>query len=509
MALPSFPELGPSAVMPYSFQPFLETSDANWYEDDGLLQRLLARYRGPAAEEDLGAWGEEVAGPLRRLAEESARPENRPWLRRFDAYSRRVDEVMLPGSTLEALREVEGRHRLGAVHGNPFEFYAKWYLYYQNGEAGVACSMACTDGLVRALEALGDQPEHRAAVENVRGSTAERVYHGAQFVTEIQGGSDVPANVLEARPDGEWFRLFGQKWFCSNINADYFLVTGRPDGAPAGRRGVGLFLVPAYLEEGGWQRNGYTVDRLKEKLGTRELATAEVTFDGALAHPVGPLERGLPNLVSYVLVPSRVACVIFAAAALRRAERIVAAYTEFRTAFGRQLLEYPLVREAVTAIRSAREQALAILFDLLVAWGGTGGDDTRAHDFRVLLSLAKPVLTRRATELLHEAVLLLGGNGIEEEFSPLPRLYRDAAVMETWEGPHNVLLSQALGDLVRFEVDPAAFVARVAGEERGDLADELGRLLGAADDPEATVPFARLAERLVRAYGERLVGELA
>ena len=500
--------------MPYSFQPLLDRASGNWYEDDALLQRLLARYapgRGVDSSEALTAWGARVAGPLRALAEESALSENRPWLRPFDAYSRRVDEVVLPASTLQALGEVEGRERLGAVHGDPFAFYARSYLYVQNGEAGVACSMACTDGLVRVLEALGDRREHREAVEKVRGSSAERVYHGAQFVTEIQGGSDVPANVVEAIPDGDAFRLRGQKWFCSNVNADFFLVTARPRGAPAGGRGVGLFLVPAYLEEGDRRRNGYTIDRLKDKLGTRELATAEVTFDGAVAYPVGEPERGIANLVRYVLVPSRFACVGFAASALRRAERIVVDYTGFRTVFGRRLADLPLAAERVARVRAARERALASYFELLRLWERAAEEDrgdAEALDFRLMLSLSKAVLTRECTALLHEAMTLLGGNGIEERFSPLPRLYRDSVIMETWEGPHDVLLDQALRDLARLSPDPAAFVGRVAGAAHPELSGELGRILAAPTDPAMIAAFGRLARKLVRAFGERVLAEL-
>jgi alkylation response protein AidB-like acyl-CoA dehydrogenase len=508
--------------MPYSFDPFLDALGSNWYEDDPLLEDLLLHHAAPAGDaegsprsprgrSDLRTWGAEVAGPLRELAETSARPGNLPRLRHFDAYGTRVDEVVLPASTLEALRLVEGREGLGAVDGDPFEFYARAYLYWQNGEAGVACSMGCTDGLVRALEALGDRPEHREAAARVRDSTPERVWHGAQFVTEIQGGSDVPANRVRAVPDGDAFRLHGPKWFCSNVNADYFLVTARPDGAPEDGTGVALFLVPARLDPERPERNGYTIDRLKEKLGTRELATAEVTFAGAPAWPVGPLERGLPNLLRYVLTPSRFACVISAAASLRQAERFAGAYTGFRTAFGRRIVDYPPVRATVERITRARAHALAIVFGLLRGWEADRGSP-EARDFRILLSLAKPVLTRRATELLHEAMLLLAGNGIEEAFSPLPRLFRDAVIMEVWEGPHNVLLGQALRDLVRFDVDPHAFAARVAGGagERGvdEVARALARAMAEAERPEGPPAFDRTAADLVDLWGARLVGEV-
>ncbi len=498
--------------MGYGFESYLTSIQTNWYLDDPLVGELLSRYVGdiePETRDELSAWGETVAGRLCLLAEESALPENRPWLRHFDAYNRRVDEIVLPDSTLEALREIGGGQRLGAVWGNPFVFYTKAYLYAQNGEAGVGCPMACTDGMVRALEALGNCAEHRKAVADVRGSTREHIFHGAQFITEIQGGSDVPANELEAVSEGDLFRLHGPKWFCSNINADYFLVTARPRGAPPDGTGVALFLVPAYLDPDAPQRNGYTIDRLKDKLGTRELATAEVTFDGAIAYPLGPLNKGISNVLKHVLVTSRFYCVLTSVACLRQAERLVEAYTVFRSAFGRKLVDYPLVRQTLTEIREGRKRTLAVLFELLDLWEkAKDGHHPEVTDFRIMMSLSKAVLTYQTTHLLHEAMLLMGGNGIEERFSPLPRLYRDAVIMETWEGPHNVLFTQALRDMLRFEVDPTAFVSRIAGETRSDLAKELSRILGIADDPEATVLFGALASQLVDAFGKRLLAEL-
>ena len=496
--------------MSYTFDEFLTALDANWYEDDSLLHRLLARLAGTDGTPELRELGALCAGELCELAEQSARLENRPALRAFDAYSRRVDEVVLPASTRRALQIVEGRHRLGALQGDPFVFTAQWYLCNQNGEAGVGCSLACTDGMVRALSRLGDKPMHAAAVREVRESTFERYTHGAQFVTEIQGGSDAAANVLEARRDGERWTLHGQKWFCSNINADYFLVTARPPGAPPRGEGVGLFLVPAWRDSARTIRNGYTIDRLKDKLGTCELATAEVTFAGAEAHPVGPLDRGLANVVSIVLVTSRMACVGVAASFLRRAERVAGAYAAFRKAFGRRLIDFPLVAGAVQELSAAREQTLAALFELVRMWraaeDSASETSTEALDFRYMLSLCKPVLTRLATVQLHDAIILLGGNGIEERFSPLPRLWRDSIVMETWEGPHNVLFTQALRDMQHYRVDPAAFVARLCGEPRPELGRELGAILSEAP-ASATVAMAGFAPKLVRAFSERALQE--
>jgi len=493
--------------MGYTFDAFLEASGTNRYDDDALLATLLSRYAGASAarDADLSRLGARVAGPLARLADESAHPANAPALRHCDAWHRRVDEIVLPASTHAALAEVAGAERLGSLHGDPYAFYAKTYLTHQNGEAGVACSLACTDGLTRALDALGDRPEHRGALSRIRSSSARRVWHAAQFVTEIQGGSDVGANAVEARPAaGGAYTLHGPKWFCSNVNADYFLVSARPAGAPQGAHGIAIFLVPSHLEDGVPARNGHTIDRLKDKLGTRELATAELTFDGALGWPIGPLDRGLANLVDLVLVTSRMACVLYAAASLRQAERTVRAYTAFRTAFGRPIADYAPVRRAVDEIALARERALAVAFELVRLWQAPAGS-VDAADFRVLLSLAKPVVTRRASALLHDALMLLGANGIEERFSPLPRLYRDAAVMETWEGPHNVLFAQAQRDLARSRPDAAEFARRVAGRADDALASALRAAIeGDAADPQAALAMPALAARIVDALGDRV-----
>jgi alkylation response protein AidB-like acyl-CoA dehydrogenase len=488
----------------YHFDPYLDARSQDWFGDDALLGRLLDELAPVADRSRLAPWGRSVAGPLRALAEESARPENAPRLLHHDAYDRRIDSIVLPASTHEALSLVAGDAVLGALQGDPFVHYAMVYLLAQNGEAGVACSVACTDGLVRALDALGDGEPHRRALKQVRDSSPGRYAHAAQFVTEIQGGSDVPANVVRAVSDGEAFRLRGQKWFCSNINADWFLVTARSDSATGTEPPVGLFLVPAFVDEASRsenRRNGYCIDRLKDKLGTRELATAEVTFDGAVAWSVGPLDRGLPNLLRYVLTPSRFACVVFAAAALRQAERIAGDYARFRHAFGRPIADYPLVARTLDRIARARAASLSGMFELLRLWQAAEADGYRGDDavrFRILLSLAKPVWTRRATTLLHDAMMVLGGNGIEERFSTLPRLFRDCVIMETWEGPHSLLYTQALNDLVRFDVDPADFVHRVTDHPSPALVDGLAAAMAATRRGEdGTVAMADLAPWLL------------
>ena len=189
-------------------------------------------------------FGARAAGIYRELADVIERPEKLPYIARKDPYDRRCDHVVLPPETLRMLAEQHGA-RLAGGELDDFVRYAVIFVLAQNGEAGTLCSMACTDGLIRALRELGDDARSEARARELLRNTPERWVHGAQFVTEVQGGSDAATNAVRAVPAGDGlFRLYGKKWFCSNCTADYWLVTARPDGAPEGLRGVALFVVP-------------------------------------------------------------------------------------------------------------------------------------------------------------------------------------------------------------------------------------------------------------------------
>ncbi len=491
----------------YDFSPFLGSLGRDWYAEDDLLQRILARFAPEAArasEPLLHDFGGRVAGPYRELADVVERPEKLPYIVQRDAYGRRCDHVVLPPETLHMLSEMHGA-RLAGGELDDFVRYAVLFMAAQNGEAGTLCSMACTDGLIRALRELGSDARSKRALEALLANTPERWVHGAQFVTEIQGGSDAATNAVRAGPaEGGLYRLFGEKWFCSNCTADYWLVTARPDGAPEGHRGVALFVVPRLSEDG--TPNGYAIERLKDKLGTRALPTAEIVFDGAQGWMLGPPDQGLKNMVAIVLVTSRIFNVLGSAGLLRGAARIVTAYAGFREAFGERIGQMPLVEDALERIQRESDLALAGAFETLDVWGRHEPNGRTFGDIaaRVHVSLAKAVSTRAAAQCIYEAMVLPAGNGIEERFSALPRLLRDAAIYETWEGPYTLLLMQALGDLVRFETrrrEQAFFEAVWPGEE---LPSELvGTLREVLDDPASeknALRFRRFAHAYYDAY---------
>ena len=524
----------------YRFDEYLAALGGDWYEEDPLLQRWLARSRLSDAESDVvRRFGRAAATRHREIADWVERAENLPYLQEQDPYNERSRKLVIPAETRHTLAEIHGSGIWKAGLDERVR-YAIVYLLNQNSEFGVTCSTACTDGMARILRRHGDDARSRAVVEKLEKATPADWIHGAQFVTEIQGGSDAVTNELRAVPlENGLYALSGRKWFCSNATADYWLVTARLDGSPAGHRGVSLFCVPR-LRDG--RDNGHVLQRLKDKLGTRALPTAEVDFEGATGWPVGPLDAGLKNMVAVVLTTSRVHCVVAAAAAVRRAEREARAYAGFRLAFGKRLEEHPLIAASLRRLREAADRFSAGAFATVDAWvaatagekpegarsgtaaearpkaptgAPTGAPSDAATDprlwARILVSLAKAVSTRQSNQHIYEAMMILGGNGIEERFCALPRLWRDAAILESWEGPYTLLLMQALEDMARFGVGgrETEFLAAGLGREAAEAhVDALAAVLAAPTEEENILRWAELAPRIYRSFEDRALAQL-
>jgi hypothetical protein len=290
-------------------------------------------------------------------------------------------------------------------------------------------------------------------------------------MTERTGGSDVSGTETVARrggPDGGW-RLHGTKWFSSATTAEMALALARPEGNPPGSRGLALFYVETRSEDG--TPNGVLVNRLKDKLGTRKLPTAELTLDGARAIPVAGLTGGVRNVVPMLEV-TRTWNAVVAAAGMQRALHLARDYALRRAAFGGPLAAKPLHRDTLATLEAEREGAFLLAFRAAALLGRRdAGEATEAERalIRVAIPLAKLTTGRQAVAVASEALECFGGAGYVED-TGLPRLLRDAQVLPIWEGTTNVLALDALRALGEDGV-AAALVAEVEGH------------LGAARDP--------------------------
>ena len=284
-------------------------------------------------------------------------------------------------------------------------------------------------------------------------------------------------------------------------------MTARPRGAGAGTRGIGCFLVPRRLPDGA--ANGFRIRRLKDKLGTRALATGEIEFTGALGYALGAPEDGFRIAAGVVLNTSRWLNALGSAGLMRRAYLEAASFCRFRTAFGRRIADYPLVRENLAVMKVEEQAALASTLELTalvdaIDAGTADREDQAWH--RILVNANKFVTSLAATRCVRRGIEALGGNGTIEDFSPLPRLYRDAIVFESWEGTHNVLCEQVLRDLVRLDalelvlervrgcVPAGDGDAAAISEALDELAPRLRRSL-----VEGSLHFRRQLDQLMRA----------
>lgn len=451
----------PDRNNPYDFNPYLEwRRKIDYYADDPFLQRMVAVFAGPEAEEvdrEAREFSRKASFRWRDFAERIASPEKRPYLMHYDGHKNRVDRIVRPYEVEVMEREILAE-RLFSDSTSPWTRFIKFFLLSENSEAGVVCPLTCTWGLVALLEKYADRPETRRILQHAKEGIDGDYALGAQFVSEIQGGSDVPANLVEAVEEkGEW-RIYGNKFFCSAAHADYAVVTAKPRGSER----VGCFVVPMWLDKERERRNGYTIDRLKWKMGTVELPTAEITFNGALAYPAGPLDRGVAVVVGIVLTLSRLVVGIGGGAGMARGLREGKKYAEFRTAFGLPLKAFPMVAAQMEEYERCTRRTIAGSFklygDFIALPGGLAPGLTtpepleiKKKRFRVrqLVMLQKITVAQDANDYARKGISIFGGHGVMEDFSIFPRMLRDGLVNELWEGPRNVLLTQMHRDFQR------------------------------------------------------------
>ncbi|RSK25958.1 acyl-CoA dehydrogenase [Bacillus sp. HMF5848] len=474
----------------YTFDAFVEKrASLDWYKDEPFLQKAAETFMGDSFEsvhEALLSFSPKVSSKWNQLAERIARPEVRPYMLHFDAFNNRIDRIVRPHEVHQLENGVFGEG-LFSSKMPAWESFVKRMLIHQLGEAGVTCPLTCTHGLVAILEQCPDEnyPElYETLMHTKEGANGEFAI-GAQFMSEIQGGSDLPANVLDAVPDGKYYRLYGNKFFCSVAHADYAVVTAKM----ADTNQIAAFIVPAWLpgDKEKEKRNGYEINRIKWKMGTAELPTAEIQYNGALAYPVGPKDKGIATAVGIVLTLSRLEIGIACAGFMLRASREAELYADFRTVFGKKVKDYPLSASKLNKIKDAAERTTAgafKIYDLFLKLDkplnpGLHADrplEVRKQLFnlRALVLMQKICATNEGAEVLREAISMFGGHGVMEEFSSLPRIFRDVVVNEQWEGPRNLLLTQIYRDIQRVSdwYKPSDFVSNVLQGAKQQVIEE-------------------------------------
>jgi acyl-CoA dehydrogenase len=320
----------------------------------------------------------------------------------------------------------------------PIAKYVFQYIFAQS-EFGLLCPISVTETAALLIDRYGDEAVKARFLPGMESQDMTRVLKGAQFMTEKSGGSDVGRLELVARHErGEW-RLYGEKWFCSCADGDVVLLLARPEGAPAGSRGLGLFAMPRHLDDG--RRNAYRIVRLKDKLGTRSMASGEIVFEGAVAYPLGEVgarpNRGLKQMMDLVNL-SRLSHGVRAAGMMRRClneSRVVAAS---RIAFGERIDQKPLLRRQLMKLLVPTEQVLSVaLFTALQLEKGDDGDDRAAGLTRILTPLLKFRSCRDNITVAVGAMEVRGGNGFIEDWVN-PRLVRDALTGVLWEGTSSI-----------------------------------------------------------------------
>jgi putative acyl-CoA dehydrogenase len=447
--------------------------------------------------------------------------ENKPVLRTFDRYGHRIDEVEFHPAWHQLMKMgVENElHSLPWTSDEPTAHAARAALYMtaMQAEAGFCCPITMTFAVVPALRA---QPELAAEWEPlVTANTYDpRSVPAAEkgsaisgmAMTEKQGGSDVRANTTVAKPlggggAGAEYEIVGHKWFCSAPMSDFFLVLAQTDD------GLSCFLLPRILPDG--TRNAFHIQRLKDKLGNHSNASSEIELHNAWARMLGEPGRGVPTIIEMV-GHTRLDCVIGAAAGMRSGVVNAIHHTTYRSAFGKHLIDQPLMRNVLADLCLESEATTALAMRLARAYDEGHADsveglgDTDAQLFkRLATAVGKFWACKRAPNHAFECLECHGGAGYVEE-SGMPRLYREAPLASIWEGSGNVMSLDVLRALTRSPRSLEVFMAEVELAEGANA--HLDTAVGGLKDQFTRAPetLESRARRVVESMALCLQGSL-
>jgi hypothetical protein len=474
-----------------------DTSGMNFYRADPALTDLLRLYLPDALFRHIEPHLDRLGGLAGGHLDECARLADRhpPVLHQRDRFGSDSQYIEYHPAYRELEKAAFGEFGIHAMSvrkgilGWPDKYpvvakHAFTFLFNQ-AEFGLGCPINVTDGCAKLLNNFGSDELKARYLDGLTQTDMNRLTQGGQFMTEKEGGSDVGTLTSTAVQDGDHWRLTGEKWFCSNADAEVVMLLARPEGAGPGTRGVGLFLMPRRLEDG--SQNHYRIVRLKDKLGTRSMASGEIKLEGAIAYAVGKLDRGFVQMAEMVN-SSRLSNGVKSTALMRRAHHDAMAVAKNRVVFGQRIIDLPLARRQLMKIMLATEQALSMSF---VTADALDRAEAGSQDAAALLRILTPTLkfraTRDARKVCGDALEMRGGIGYIEEFATA-RLLRDAHLGSIWEGTGNIVAIDAL--------------QRAVGRHGADAA--LAADLHARLDDSANVPQA-WRDRL-RGLSDRAIG---
>ena len=472
----------------------------NFFRADRALNDLLPLYMPAPLLDHLrphfDRLGEIAGGPLDELAEVADKHgpvlhardrfgRDQEWIEYHPAY-RAMEKIAFGDFGLHAMS-----HRPGVLAWPekmpPVGKYTFQYLFVQ-AEFGLMCPVSVSDTSNFVLGKYASPALKNYLLGRMLSQDIGTMWKGTQFMTEKSGGSDVGALEMTARKIGlgadglERWQLHGEKWFCSHADADVAVMLARPEGAPAGTKGLALFALPRHLEDG--SRNAYRIVRLKDKLGTKSMASGEIKFEGATAYLVGDEKRGFKQMMDQVNL-SRLSHGVRAAAMMRRCLNEALAVARYRRAFGRDLVDFPLMRRQLLKIMLPTEQALSMcLFATQVMGQADSGDGAANELLRVLTPVIKFRACRDNIRVASHALEVRGGVGYIEEWVNA-RLVRDAQIGTLWEGTSNInaldAIQRAVGKaggekpLARALHEKLENAAGLPGQMRGEMAALIDR----------------------------------
>ncbi|HET9622985.1 MAG TPA: acyl-CoA dehydrogenase family protein, partial [Kofleriaceae bacterium] len=459
----------------------------NQFDDDPMLVSWVARFVPEIADELRGLGEVAVEYYAKQLADRG----NEPVLTQWDAWGQRIDQIEVSPLWREAA-VLAARHGMVAagyearhgVHARTHQF-AVVHVLAPSLDV-YSCPLAMTDGAARTLLASGNQALIDRYATRLVSRDPAQMWTSGQWMTERTGGSDVSRSETVAVRDGEGWKLYGTKWFTSATTSNIALTLARPEGNPDGSRGLAMFLVELRDEHG--RLRNIAVNRLKDKLGTRKVPTAELTLDGTPAILVGAASEGV-RAITPMLGVTRTWNAVGAACAMRRGLALAGDFARRRAAFGSLLADKPLHADTLAMLEAEYAGAFCLAFRSVAVLGSLehGAHTERDEQLsRTLIPIAKLTTGKQAVAVTSEAIEACGGAGYVED-TGLPRILADAQVLPIWEGTTNVLSLDTLRALGR-------------GGTVEVLAGELDQALAGVRDPG----LARPAQVARAAFGHAI-----